>query len=230
MQASVVSIQVGLVREVLLPEAVDPGERAWRTAIFKAPIQGRVWVGREQLEGDEQAAKPAHGGPDRAVLGYAASHYDAWRLEFPRFDFPYGAFGENLTIDGLTEDGVCLGDKTQIGDALLEVAVPRAPCNSISRRCGIPDLLESVKTLKRIGWFYRVLREGFIEAGVEVRLLERPLPQWSISRIFDLVSRLKAGDASVVSQARELLALPALADAWREVIRSRCELLEPGAS
>ena len=120
------SIQVGLPAVHGEPGADDPLDQPWRTGFFKAPVAGPVWLGRLNLVGDGQANRRVHGGPDKAVLAYAASHYPMWRTELNLPDLPYGAFAENFTVDGQDEAAVCLGDVYAIGTARVQVSQPTA--------------------------------------------------------------------------------------------------------
>ena len=137
-QPVVVSIQVGQPREV------QEAKRSYMSAIFKDAVEAPVWVGALHLAGDAQADDKHHGGPDRAVLGYSVEHLPVWRSESPGFDFPNGSFGENLSISGLTEVTVCIGDVWEVGEALLEVTYPRVPCYKLNGRSGLPTLLGRV--------------------------------------------------------------------------------------
>src|SRR6202011_3972690 len=129
--ARLVSIQVGLPAVHGQPGAADPLDQPWRTGFFKTPLAGPVWLGRLNLVGDGQANLRVHGGADKAVLGYAASHYPLWRTELNMPDLPYGAFAENFTITLLDESRVCLGDVYVIGQARVQVSQPRQPCVNI---------------------------------------------------------------------------------------------------
>src|SRR5690348_818107 len=119
--ARLVSIQVGLPAIHGEPGATSARDRPWRTGYYKRPIDGPVWLGPTNLAGDGQANLKVHGGPDKAVLGYAASHYAAWRSELNLPDLPFGAFAENFTITELDEQQVCLGDIFEVGQARVEV-------------------------------------------------------------------------------------------------------------
>ena len=125
-----VSIQVGLPRAYGMADADDPMDQPWQTGFFKLPVDGPRWLGRTNLAGDGQADLVNHGGPDKAVLSYAASHYPAWREQLEKPDLPYGAFGENFTIEGLAEETVCIGDRYALGQAIVEVSQPRARVGS----------------------------------------------------------------------------------------------------
>lgn len=210
-QPRLTSIQVGMPRDLV--HLNEP----WRTAVFKTPVAGPIPLGPMGLEGDGQANQPVHGGPDRALLGYALEHYEAWRREYPEFGFPYGSFGENLTLSGMSEETVCLGDIYRQGDALLQVSLPRNPCAQLSRRCGIPDLFTRILATGRIGWLYRVLETGRIVAPAPHVLQDRPYPQWPISTVFQTYHEAKK-DSSKREAALELAACPALAESWRNAI------------
>jgi len=210
------SIQIGHTRTYGTPGADNPLERPWTSAIRKEPVDGQVWAGREGLSGDQQYDRTGHGGPDRALLMYAAQHYPRWRQEWGRKDVGPGGFGENLTVTGLTEDTACIGDVFQIGEVRIEVSSPRSPCNNLARRHGIPDLVKTIVQNHRSGWYLRVLQEGWLEAGMSLRLTDRPYPQWTIRR----VANVKRMRADVPEEARLLAACPALQSEWRAKLAS----------
>lgn len=203
---TVLSIQVGRPRRI-----EDEGE-PWFTSIFKTPVAGAVWLGRENLEGDAQADLSVHGGPEKAVLAYAAEHYLSWREEIGAKGFNYGAFGENLTVAGLTEEDVAIGDTYQVGAARVQVSQPRGPCWKLARRFKLPQLPSRVLKTGRTGWYLRVLEEGSVETGVAMRLVERPFPQWTIARVNVVAYQPRKHKEAVA----ELAACPFLAASWRE--------------
>lgn len=205
------SIQTGQPRTMGTAGASDPLDREWRSAIWKDPVHGRVWAGVEGLSGDVQVARPDHGGAERALLLYPSAHYPAWRREWGTKDLGAGAFGENLTVSDLTEATVCLGDLFQLGEVKIEVSGPRSPCHTLVRRHRRPDLIEQVVATDRSGWYVRVLTEGWLEAGLELLLVDRPYPQWPIDR----VARVKREKVQDVESARRLAECPALVADWR---------------
>lgn len=200
-----VSIQVALPREHGRADAERAMERTWSTAFFKEPVPGPVFLARTNLDGDRQADPEHHGGPDKAVLAYAASHYPLWRDELGR-ELPHGGFGENFTVDGADESTVCIGDVYAVGEARVQVSQPRIPCWKIARRWGIRDLSARVQRTRRTGWYLRVLVEGHVQAGDEIVLLDRPHPDWPVLRASDV---LYARPHSV-DDVRTLAAVPAL--------------------
>src|SRR5438270_8268217 len=116
-----VSIQVGRPRTRGDKSSTDSMRRQWRSAIFKEAVLGPVWLGKTNLVGDKQADRRFHGGPDKAVLAYSADHYPLWSADLGILDLPYGAFGENFTISGLSEATVRLGDIYAIGATRVQV-------------------------------------------------------------------------------------------------------------
>lgn len=209
------SIQIGRTQTHGRDDAEDPLQKTWTSAIVKDPVRGVVMLTSGGLVGDEQHSS-SHGGPDRALLAYSADHYLLWHEELGQ-KLPYGGFGENFTIAGLMEDTVCLGDVYQIGDVVkVQVSQPRQPCHNISRRWGLADLMARVKTTGRTGWYMRVLREGVVRAEMPVRRLERPHPQWTISRCHAVMDKRREDPAA----AAELAGLAELSVNWREKLAS----------
>ncbi|MCS7222853.1 MAG: MOSC domain-containing protein [Anaerolineae bacterium] len=210
-QAVLLSIQVGMPQVF---DNGDPARRPWLSAFIKKPVAGPIWLGRTNLAGDVQADLQNHGGPDKAVLAYAAAHYMNWRVELGRPDLPYGAFAENFTVDGLDEWTVCIGDVYAIGETQVQVSQPRQACWKISRRWGIEDLTERVVATGRTGWYFRVLVEGYVEPGLPVILLHRPFPQWTVARATEVMRHRR----TLPDAARELAACPLLSAHWRETL------------
>ena len=195
-------------------------EHSWRTGFFNQPVRGRVWVGRTNIAGDGKADLRNHGGPDKAVLAYAASAYPGWRDELGMPDMPYGAFGENLTLLGCAEPDVCVGDAWQIGEAVLQVSQPRQPCWKLARRWGLDDLTSRVVENGRSGWYFRVLTEGHVEAGEPAALLERPHAEWTIAACNDVLYRRSAGgNADDLALSRCAL----LSEGWRRYLQHRAK-------
>jgi len=211
MTAVLASIQVGRVAWHGTPGATDPHDRVWSTGFFKSPVAGPVRVGFTNLDGDEQADLRVHGGPEKAVLAYSADHYPAWRAELALPDLPFGAFGENLTVAGLTEADVCVGDVWRVGGAVLAVTQPRQPCWKLARRWRLTDLPGRVVKTGRTGWYFRVVEEGVIDAGQPLERLDRPNTAWSVARANRVMYQLR-GDAGA---AAELAAVSGLSESWR---------------
>ena len=218
----IVSLQIGQPRE--RTSAVEDGnESAWVSSIWKLPISGRLLLGREDLDGNAQADLKNHGGPDKAVCCYASEHYPDWRAALGESGktFPFGAFGENFTLAGMTEDAVCIGDIYQVGTAQVQVSQPRMPCWKLGRRWERPDLPLVVQTSGRTGYYLRVLEPGEVGAGDALARLERPLPDWTVAR----VNHAMYVDKTDADLAETLSHLSLLAEAWRRPFRRRAGLL-----
>lgn len=142
------------------------------------------------LEGDEHGDPRNHGGPEKALHHYAADHYSWLKANLPSPASERcqpGAFGENLVSEGITEQGVCVGDVYRLGSALIEVSQPRQPCWRLNQRFGIPDMSYRLQNSLRTGWYYRVLQPGNIHLNDTLCLQDRPLPEWTLHRILELL-------------------------------------------
>src|SRR5271163_4179561 len=160
--SAVLSVNVGL------PKDIDWRGKTVHTAIWKEPAQGRCTVRRLNIDGDGQGDLLGHGGEHRAVMVYQIDSYRYWERYFGRKFPTYGQFGENLTIDGLPDNEVCIGDRYQIGGALLEVTQPRVTCYRVGIRMGEPRMPALLVERRRPGFYLRVLEEGQVEAGDEI--------------------------------------------------------------
>lgn len=198
-------------------DAIDPMDQSWTSGILKTPVDGPLAVGTLNLAGDGQADLVHHGGPDKAVLAYSAEHYPAWRDELAIAELTNGAFGENLTVRGLTERDVCIGDLWRANDVLFQVSQPRQPCWKLGRRWRRADLPKRVLQTGRSGWYLRVLQEGTIQSGFELALEERRYPEWTVTRVAELRYA-----KSLEREAVAILAdLDELAGSWRKAFADK---------
>jgi len=209
---TLVSVRTGRVREHERPAWDQRRAKTFETAYWKEERQGPVRIGTLGLEGDEQADRRGHGGPEMAVLMYAARHYADWRRLPGLEGMGPGGFAENLTLDGADETRVCVGDVLDVGGARLQIASPRGPCANISRRWDAEWLLKRARETRHTGWYLRVLKEGVVASGDEVRLIERPHDGWTIDRLL----RLRFAVPGDAEGRREASGLEALAPEWRE--------------
>ena len=206
----IVSVNVGL------PSELEYDGRTVVSGIVKRPVAGRVMVRRTNVDGDRQADLRVHGGPDKAVYAYAAEHYDHWRSELGRDDLsPHGYFGENLTVAGLDEGEVAIGDVLRAGGALLEVSQPRVPCFKLAMRMRDHAFGKPFLASGRVGFYMRVLEEGEVEAGDGIEVVRAGEGGVSVRRIARML-----GEATTEDLDRAA-ALPALALGWRERFAGR---------
>ena len=211
----VISVNVGRPREV-----------AWhgksvRTSIFKDPVAGPVRVQKLNLDGDEQSDLSVHGGIDKAVYAYPSEHYAYWREQLPGSDLPWGAFGENLTTEGLSEATLHIGDHLSIGSAEFVVTQPRLPCFKLGIRFGRPDMVNRFHRSGRTGFYLAALQAGVITAGDAIRVRSEGQSRVSVAEIVRLYSADEP-EQEPLRRASELAALP---QSWREYFRNR--LWEP---
>lgn len=193
----ILSVQVGRIAP-LGPDAVPSG-------FVKRPVATPLQVGPLGLDGDEQADLSVHGGPDKAVYAYPHARYADWLADYPEHGHHLapGAFGENLTISGLTEADLCAGDIHEIGTARLQVCQPRQPCFKFALHFQDNRLPKAMVRTGRSGWYYRVLQEGRIAPDDTVRLIERPHPNLPFERLVAIVYHGQATkeELSLLAQA-----------------------------
>ncbi|HTO68941.1 MAG TPA: MOSC domain-containing protein [Myxococcota bacterium] len=206
-----VSVNVGLPREV------DANGHRVRTSIWKAPVAGRVRVRTLNLDGDRQSDLSVHGGVDKAVYAYPSEHYAFWQRELGRAELPWGAFGENLTTEGLLDDEVAIGDRVRAGTAELEVTQPRMPCFKLALRFERPDLVKRFQKSGRTGFYFRVLQEGEVGAGDALELMRAPGDRVSIADAMRVAIDRRADP----EQVRRISVLPGLSAVWREEFLER---------
>jgi ferredoxin-NADP reductase/MOSC domain-containing protein YiiM len=205
-----ISVNVGLPREV-------PWQgKTVRTAIWKAPVTDRRMARKFNIDGDAQADLAGHGGEIRAVMVYQLASYDFWEAQLGRSDFTYGQFGENFTVEGLSDEEVFIGDRYRIGEALFEVTQPRVTCYRVGIRMNEPKMPALLVSHHRPGFYFRVLEEGLVGAGDEITKMTEGPERITVAAIDALLY--------LPGHARELLEravrIPALSPGWRESLKA----------
>jgi MOSC domain-containing protein YiiM len=207
----VLSVNVGLPREVVADD------RLVLTSIFKSPVSGRIPIRNHNLAGDQQSDLSVHGGRPKAVYAYPHEHYEFWRVELPGIALQPGNFGENLTVEGLLEGDVHVGDRLKIGSSELVVTQPRLPCVKLGIRFGRADMVKRFRDSGRSGFYLAVAVEGDVAAGDDIEIVERHPAAVSIPELLRMYLR----ETSDSERLREVLAIPALSDAWRRDLQER---------
>ncbi|WP_433502762.1 MOSC domain-containing protein [Pseudonocardia halophobica] len=205
----VLSVNVGM------PKDVSWQGRTVHTGIWKRPVQGPVPARRLNIDGDGQGDLAGHGGEQRAVLVYQIQSYAHWQHYFGRGDLEYGQFGENLTVDGMADDEVCIGDRYRIGEAEFEVTQPRVTCYRVGMRLGEPELPALLVGHHRPGFYMRVLTEGRIHAGDHIVKTRNGPGALSVA---DTDALLYLPDRDL-SKLRLAAHIPALSPGWRDSFR-----------
>lgn len=223
MSGKVVALYAGRVREIKPTGSGEWWDKEWQTGFFKQPRQEPSWLGYEGFRGDEQADRRYHGGSEKAVCVYPTEHYPYWREVLSIPDLPHGAFGENLTVQGLGEKDVCIGDRFSLGEGEVQISQPRQPCWKLARRWQVKDLTLRVEQTGFTGYYFRVIRHGTISPADELVLLERPFPEWTIERC----NRIMHHSKSDVESARALSQCPLLSSSWKDGLWLRAEKQPP---
>ncbi|HEY4365719.1 MAG TPA: MOSC and FAD-binding oxidoreductase domain-containing protein [Steroidobacteraceae bacterium] len=206
----VVSVNVGMPRDI------QWDGKTVRTAIWKQPTAGRVTARRLNLVGDGQGDLKGHGGEQRAVMVYQLDSYRYWQPHLGRSELEYGFFGENLTVEGLADNDVCIGDRFRIGTALFEVTQPRVTCYRVGIRTGYPALPALLVSHHRPGFYFRVIEEGDIGAGDEIVKIAEGPERMSVADIDSLLY----SSAHPIESLQRALRIPALSVGWQDSFKA----------
>ena len=218
--ARLLSLNVGLPRDI-------PWQgKTVHTGIWKAPVPGRRMARRLNLDGDGQGDLAGHGGEHRAVFVYQINSYRYWQAQLRRNNFSYGQFGENFTVDGLPDAEVCIGDRYRIGSALFEVTQPRVTCYRLGIRMNEPRMPALVVAHHRPGFYFRVLKEGEVEAGDEIVKIVAGPERMTVADI-DALLYLPGRDRNGLERA---LRIPALSAGWRSSFETSLEQERTGST
>jgi MOSC domain-containing protein YiiM len=213
------------ITSVLTGRVKPLGSRCTPSGIDKSPVKGPLAFGEFGLLGDEQGDLRLHGGVEKAIHHYPFDHYNYW-TEVPvgdgtDYDGPVlkeaGAFGENISTVGLTEQEVCLGDIFQLGTGVVQISQGRQPCWKLNERFVDASMARQVQETGRTGWYYRVLEDGVVGAGDFLCLKERLAPEWTLGRVTNLLYV----DVKNFTALNELLGLSFLAPNWRRLAERR---------
>lgn len=208
--ARVLAVHVGAVDD--LPYR----DRTIRSAFRKREVAGPVEATADGLVGDEQGDRVKHGGPDKAICVFPAEHYADYEAHLGR-PLERPAFGENLTVAGLREEDVCLGDRLLVGTVACEVSLPRNPCYRLGARHATTEIVLAMERSGRTGFYLRVLEAGRVVAGAEIRLLDRPHPRATVAEANRVMHRDKRDGPALDA----LLAVPQLGASWRRTFERR---------
>ncbi|CAM5796719.1 MULTISPECIES: MOSC domain-containing protein [Brevibacillus] len=186
------------------------------TGMFKQPAAETLFLSAVNLTGDGQADLVHHGGPEKAVCVYAHEHYAYWEERLNR-KLPYAAFGENLTVAGMLETNVCIGDTYQLGEAIVQVTQPRQPCHKLAKRYDLPQLALWVQETGYTGFYFRVLQEGNVSPASEITLIERHPAGITVAEANHIMHR----DKNNREAAERILAVAELSENWRKTFQKR---------
>lgn len=209
------ALSIGMPRSLKTVDGKD-----FVSAICKQAAD-EAFLSVDGFKGDGIADTKHHGGPDRAVCMYSEEHYALWEKQFSCTLSP-STFGENLTVGGMLEDKVCIGDIYQVGDAVIQVTQGRVPCSTISQRTGLPGLMKEMIKTGLTGYLCRVVEEGMVHSNSTITLLQRDPNNVSILYANEVYfQRPKDQDG-----LKRILAVDALADEWKDMLMKRLEKLQ----
>lgn len=208
-------VMVGKVQQITKERLPSSKREPWETGMLKESVEEHVWLSMTGLAGDEVADKKNHGGKEKAVFAYPIQHYTYWRNALGIEEIDVGSMGENLSVLEMDEHTVCIGDTYAFGDAIIEVSQPREPCWKPGELVGIHDLAIHIKQTGRSGWYFRVIQEGYVLSRIDIELLERPYPEWSIAACQEVA----ANPLGNLRRTRDLLSCEKLAERWKRPLR-----------
>jgi MOSC domain-containing protein YiiM len=218
--AVIVSVNVGL------PQSVAWQGRTVHTAVWKAPVTGRIFARRLNLDGDGQGDLHGHGGEQRAIMVYQLESYGYWAKYLGRPDLVPGNFGENLTVEGLADDEVCIGDRFAIGGAVVEVSQPRDTCYRVGIRLNHPEMAALLVAHRRPGFYFRIIQEGEIGAGDRIEKLSDGPERMTVAEIDALLYSAE----HPVEDLRRAIRIPALSLDWRGSMQALLAAAEAGGT
>jgi MOSC domain-containing protein YiiM len=207
---------------VALPKEIDFEGQRLTTGIFKEPIEGRIRIRTLNLDGDRQADLSVHGGPDKAVYAYPVEHYEYWHSVYPDLALPNGMFGENLTVEGLIESKINVGDVFRMGSATVIATQPRMPCYKLGVKFGRMDVIKKFLASGRSGIYFKVSKEGEVEKGDSIDQITKDSNRITISDIVRLYS-IEKEDLQTMRRAVKVNALP---KGWKRYFLEQIQRLE----
>lgn len=206
----IVSVNVGL------PQTIIYQGKELVTGIYKYPVSSSLHVTKTQLDGDGQADLTVHGGADKALCVYPEEHYAHWEQALGQ-KMEAGTFGENLTVRGLLEDQVCIGDTYAIGDVIVQVSQPRQPCHKLAKRLDWTDAVLQVQETGYTGYYLRVLTEGVISKNAQVKLIAKDEAGVTVA----YANQIKYHEKTNIEAAQQLAAIQSLSASWKQSFLKR---------
>ncbi|EOO27183.1 cytoplasmic protein [Bacillus cereus BAG1X2-3] len=199
-----------------LPKEVTYGGKVINTGINKKQVKEPVYLSFVKFNGDGQADLVHHGGVDKAVCVYTGDHYPYWEKELNQ-DLVYGAFGENITVSGMREEDVCIGDTFELGEAIVQVTQPRQPCFKLAKKYNIPKLPLYFQETGYTGFYFRVLKEGWVSSVDTLKRLQSDPKGVSVA----FANRIMHKEKQNIEGVKRILEVNALSSSWRKSFEKR---------
>lgn len=212
-------IFTGKMKKIGDPEAAEKFDLPWETGLFKMATEDQIWLGKTGLTGDEGH----HDVLDKALFTYPIKHYAYWKQKLESEMITAGDMGENLSVLEMDEFTVCVGDIYQFGDAIIQVSQPYQPTWKLARKIRKLDFAMQMQNNGRTGWYFRVLQAGNVLSRIDIELIERPHPEWSIASCNEVMHMYKDD----LRLANDLASCELLSQEWRKILIRRLRGQEP---
>lgn len=215
MKNSIISLNIGQ------PVSIKHQKKQVLTGIYKKPVKELIYLGSTNFAGDGQADLVHHGGRDKAVCVYPYEHYPYWERELSK-TLEFGAFGENLTVQGLLEKEVCIGDMFLVGGAVVQISQPRQPCFKLSVRYERPDMPVLVQNTGLTGFYFRVIQEGWVSRDSNLEQISKHPESVTIA----YANQIMHHDKNDVAGIKKLLSVSELSESWKNTLLKRLDEIE----
>ena len=199
------------------PRTVVWNKEEVTTGIYKYPVEGPLFLGSNDVKDDAVIDRKYHGGPDKACYLFSADTYPYWQSKYPLLEWSYGMFGENLTIEGLDESNLRIGDQFEVGDAIVQISEPRQPCFKLNLRFNSNQMLKQFVAYNRCGAYVRVLKTGNVEIDDTFKLIQSNDSSLTIQQVYELIFH-KSPDKGTIERALED---PHLAQSTKDTLYKR---------
>lgn len=209
------SLQIGK-KQTIRKKAEDVFKKEFETAFFKKAIHEEIFADELGFHGDEVADAKNHGGKEKAIFANSFENYPVWKNFLQRQELPFGALGENLTISGLDENSVCVGDIHKVGSLVLQVSQPRKPCSKISKVWHTKNFTQEIFKSGKTGWYYRVLENGFAMSGQKIEILQKG--QISIQEINTMFYNPRNADSEAL---KNFFSIKTITPSWHDDMKKR---------
>jgi len=197
-----------------------------QSGLYKYPVDEPIFLGKEDVEKDHVIERKYHGGLEKACYLYSQDHYSYWQQLYPNADWQFGFFGENLTVAGIDEARIRIGDVFKLGEAVVQVTQPRQPCYKLGIRAENQKIVADFWDAPYPGVYVRVLQEGAVKTGDDMVLLQEATGNMTLAEVFDLFIRGRKD----IARLRQAVAIPEMAESCRKDLTKRLRIAEEGLS
>ncbi|MFN8257456.1 MAG: MOSC domain-containing protein [Bacteroidales bacterium] len=196
-----------------------------QTGIYKKPVMHSIFLGENDVSKDNVIDRKHHGGKDKACYIFSVEHYNYWKKIYPELDWDWGMFGENLTVSGLDEANLFIGDILKVGEAVVQVSQPRQPCFKLGVRFGNQAIVKQFVKYGYSGAYLRIIEKGNVNTGDKLEIIQKQNHQFSVQKIFNLLYTSQMPDKKVIDN---ILKLDTLAESCKKDLLKHFNASLPG--